>query len=585
MARDRPPARMKAGPGERSRAFAGGERHLAVGEQTPNPQPPTPNPRFWRPALLLLAAAAALTGVLAARTFWYLFHAVSNVPFTDGWVILDEIRRFREGALDWTFFWAPYWGQRNMTARVLFLLAAKYFSFAALPLVLVNVAAWLAMLAVLIAAARRLFPERPLIFWLCVVALAHLLLSSLGMEVLVITQNVQHSVGYASSVAAIVLFERRPWVAVALGVLATASIAIGLLVWPILLLEAWRARMPLRGLILLAALTVAVIALYLIGYTRPPAYGMGVGGALRHPLVALQMTSLVLGGPITLYSLRLGTAAGAVGLAALLWFLWRAASGSAFFAMLMAACFLAASAAALAAGRISPEWLANLHGAQPLPSRYIAPVLVFWGCLFALGLRHDHLPPRAIVCAPRLAVCAIVAAMTFGTWPWQWRVSREWVVAFQKFDAIGSGFLAGVSDPESMSFLIADAPLRDRTADYLRREHLAVFAEPRAAWIGRQIAASAPVCQGSFSVTPVGNGLRVTGTVEFQGSFDLLVVAPDGAVVGVARSLPAQSEGHTATDFFGYARPGASRVFVAQDRRPVCEVRENGSHRVMLVPG
>jgi len=48
---------------------------------------------------LLLAAAAALTAVLVLRTFWYLFHSVTNAPYTDGWVIFDEIRRFREGAL------------------------------------------------------------------------------------------------------------------------------------------------------------------------------------------------------------------------------------------------------------------------------------------------------------------------------------------------------------------------------------------------------------------------------------------------------------------------------------------------------
>jgi len=546
---------------------------------------------------LLLAAAAALTAVLVLRTFWYLFHSVTNAPYTDGWVIFDEIRRFREGALHWTFFWAPYWGQRNLVARLLFFFSAKYLSFSALPLIAINVAAWLSMLAVLIRTARRLFPESRLVFFACSIALVHLVLSSLGMEVLVITQNVQHSVGYASAVSAILLFNRRPWLGIALAVLATASVAIGLLVWPILLVQAWRSGATAklladaRGsdqshdrkgvvspgpmtLAALLAITAAMFALYAIGYTRPPSLGIGVGGALRHPGVALSMTSLVLGGPVTLYSLRLGTAAGGVGLGALLWFLIRRSGNQAGFALTMAACFLAASAASLAVGRISPEWLASLHGAQPLPSRYIAPTLVFWGCLFVLAMGQRDL-------LPRFAVCALVLVMTFGTWSWQWRVSREWAVAFQKSDAIAAGFLSSVSDPELMSLLLTDGSLRDRTVDYMRRERLAVFAEPRAAWIGRRIDPAPPICRGSFSTVALANGMRVTGSLERAGlpasnSFDLLITGDTGTVSGLARSLPAQSEGRGAIDFLGYARAGAPaslRLFVARDGRPVCQAR------------
>jgi len=521
---------------------------------------------------LLLAAAAALTAVLVLRTFWYLFHSVTNAPYTDGWVIFDEIRRFREGALHWTFFWAPYWGQRNLVARLLFFLSAKYLSLSAFPLILINVAAWLSMLAVLIRTSRHLFPESWLVLFACSIALAHLLLSSLGMEVLVIAQNVQHSIGYASAVSAILLFGRRPWVGISLAVLATASLAIGLLVWPILLAEAWYARARARTFAILLAIMAATIVLYAIGYTRPPSFGIGVAGALRHPGVALSMTSLVLGGPITLYSLRLGTAAGGIGLAALGWFLIRRSENKVAFALTMAACFLAGSAASLAVGRISPEWLASLHGAQPLPSRYIAPALVFWGCLLVLALERRHALPRA-------AVSALVLVMTFGTWSWQWRVSREWAVALQKFDAIASGFLSGVSDPELMSLLLNDGALRDHLVDYMRRERLAVFAEPRAAWVGRRIDPAPPMCRGSFSTVPLSDGLRVSGSLERDGlpsesPFDLLLTDGSGTVAGLARSLPAQSEGRHAIDFLGYAHtgaPAALRLFVVRAGGPFCE--------------
>ena len=505
---------------------------------------------------LLLATAAALTALLAVRTYWYLFHAITNVPYTDGWVILDEIRRFRSGAAGWSIFWAPYWGQRNLLARLLFFLSVKYFSFSALPLILVNVTAWLALLAVLVRTAWRLFPARRRVLLICSIALAHLLLSSLGMEVLVIAQNVQHSIGYASAVSAILLFERRPALGIALAILATASLAIGLAVWLALLAEAWQARARARTLAILVAISAGMIALYAVGYTRPPAFGIGVAGALRHPGVALSMTSLVLGGPITLYSLRLGSIAGGIGLAALGWFLIRRSETPAAFAFGVAGCFLALSAASLAVGRISPEWIASLHGAQPLPSRYIAPVLVFWGCLFVLAMAQRNR-------LPRIAVSALVLVMTFGTWSWQWRVSREWAAAMQKFDAIGSGFLSGVSDPEWMSLLLADGALRDRLVDYLRRERLAMFAEPRAAWLGRRLGPAPPACRGSFSAGRVNDGLRISGALVRDGlpsasPFDLLIADATGTVVGLARSLPAQSEGQGAIDFLGYAPAAAS---------------------------
>lgn len=503
---------------------------------------------------LLLFAAGLLTAIVTARTFWYFCHAATNAPVTDSWLMLDQVRSFREGDSGWTGLWAPYWGQRILVPRLLFLFSLKYLSFTALPLLLVNVAAELFLVAVLIGTARWLFRDSPRVFVACAIAFASLTLSALSMEVLVFTQVVQHSVGYACAISAILLFDRRPRLAVALASITTGSMAIGLLIWPIFLVQAWHARARVRTLIVLGLLTVAVSVLYAVGYTRPQTLGMGITGTIFHPW----MTALVLGGPITLYSLRLGTVAGAIGLAVLAWVLFAARRDA--FPLKMAACFLAASAASLVAGRISPEWLASLHGAQPLPSRYLLPVLVFWACLLALVMSHRHW-------LPRIAVGVIVVILAFGTWPWQWRVSREWAAAFQKFDAIASGFLVDVSDPELMSLLLNDGPLRDRMVEYMRREHLAVFAEPRADWIGKPlpIAAHASRAQASTFVTP--NGLRVSGTVEANArrAQDVLISDDHGTVIGLARTLAAESEGHRFTSLLGYARttsPGNLRFYL-----------------------
>ena len=62
--------------------------------------------------------AGALTVVLAARTFWYLFHSLTNVPFADQWVMLEEIWRRRAGQIGWSYLWSPYWGQRMLLPRL-----------------------------------------------------------------------------------------------------------------------------------------------------------------------------------------------------------------------------------------------------------------------------------------------------------------------------------------------------------------------------------------------------------------------------------------------------------------------------------
>lgn len=503
------------------------------------------SPPAWLPRVvnLLLFAAGLLTAVLVVRTFWYFFQAVTNAPVTDTWFMLDQVRSFREGASGWTALWAPYWGQRILVPRLLFLVSLKYFSFAALPLLLVNLAAELFLVGVLISTARRLFRDSPRVFMACAIAFTSLTLSCLSMEVLVFTQVVQHSVGYACAVSAILLFERRPWLAVGLAAITTGSMAIGLLIWPVLLVQAWHGGARVRTLVVLCLLIVAMSVLYADGYTRPEEMGMGVAGAILHP----SMTALVLGGPITLYSLRLGTVAGAIGLAVLVWVLF--AGKRETFPLKMAACFLTACAASLVVGRISPEWLASLHGAQPLPSRYMLPVLIFWGCLLALVMAQRQV-------LPRIVVGMIVLILAFGTWPWQWRVSREWAAAFQKFDAIASGFLVNVDDPELMSLLVTEAPLRDRTAEYMRREHLAIFAESRAAWIGKPLPAGAHSQAVEVSTVAIQNGLRISGTLQAstRRPLDVLIADDHGMVIGLARTLAAESEGHRATSFLGYAR-------------------------------
>ncbi len=506
-------------------------------------------------ATVLLAVAAALTLVLAYRTFWYLFHSVTNVPYWDQWVMLDEIRHVREGQSGWSYLWSPYWGQRLLLPRLLFLLSAKYLHYWMLPFILINMTAQISMLVVLIGMVRRLFQYSSLVFWVSAIALIHLLLSSLQMEIFIESMPINYTIGYASAVAASCVlrsaldpkarFEPRFWISIVLAIVSTACLAIGLLVWPALIVEVWLSKTRRKyHLGILVALAVAVVSVYALGYTRPD-MGMGFSGIIRHPISALSIVAMVLGGPVSLYSRSLGMVAGGIGIViacGILVHFWRKRSATApAISLIIVAWFMIGSAVSIAVGRVSPEWLASYSG-QPLPS--------------------------------------------------QWRMPPQWAGIWQGFDAIGSGFIISVSDQEYMSRVFPVEDYRHRLLGYMRQEHLSVFAEPRADWIGKDVAtiargASEKNCRGNITATSSLGGnppaFRIIGTLTVDGwppgdRLDILMADNEGRIVGLARTLPVQSEGKQATDFLGYMRcseesASTARFFVLFPDRRSCAVR------------
>jgi hypothetical protein len=54
----------------------------------------------------------------------------------------------------------------------------------------------------------------------------------------------------------------------------------------------------------------------------------------------------------------------------------------------------------------------------------------------------------------------------------------------------------------------------------------------------------------------IQNGLRVSGNVEANAgrALDVLIADDHGTVIGLARTLAAESEGHRFTSLLGYAR-------------------------------
>ncbi|MEI9976572.1 MAG: hypothetical protein WDO73_33660 [Ignavibacteriota bacterium] len=299
------------------------------------------------------------------------------MPYPDQWVLLQEIQLHRAGETGWSYLWSPYWGQRPLLPRLLILFSVRYLHYAILPFVVTSVAAQVAMLLMVIRPIRRLLPDNRGFLWVATIAAVHLLLSSLQMEVFVEGIGIQYTIGYASAIAAIALLSgpdksqsgARFGGVVLLAIASSVCLAIGISSVDLANRSLAHARTTRPKWLSLAAFGVLLSLGYALGYRRPD-MGMGVAGAISHPVDALRIVALVLGGPTSLYSRSAGMAAGALGMAiaaALSARFCRRSSPRAAIALVFMVAFLMVSALSIAVGRISPEWLAATPG-QPLPS-------------------------------------------------------------------------------------------------------------------------------------------------------------------------------------------------------------------------
>jgi hypothetical protein len=515
-----------------------------------------------RAVQLATALFALLTLAMIVRMFWYLHLSISNVLRNDQWIELEEIWRFRDGRFGWGYLWTPYWGQRMVLPRLLFLLDERYLHYSNTPLVWINVLAQCGMAAILVFLARRLVKS----YWIPAAAVtAHLVFSSLQLENIAFGGSINYTTGLLASLAAMVLFPRRPRWAIVCAIISTLSLTSGLFVWPILILEALILRANRKVIVALSLAWIAITIAYAIGFTNPGG-GMGAPGMLRRPFQAFLIASLVLGGPLSDVHQWLGELVGASGFVIAVWFSITTARRKlpVEHLALTAVCWYVMAAVAM--GRITPEWLAARGSQGPLPGRYFTGPFLFWSSAFILSLYHAA-KARLLFAGTALAV----AGLTIGTLSWQLWESVNWQTYYRRIDAAASGFFVGASDPQYMAEMFPDQRLLDHWAPYLKDQHLSVFADRRAAWLGDNIHRlfppnSAETCRGRVDESaPAGvSALRLLGYVAGPGlslnrKTDILFADASGKIVGLGRSLATQ-DARGGEKFLGYAPGGEPRA-------------------------
>jgi hypothetical protein len=261
------------------------------------------------------------------------------------------------------------------------------------------------------------------------------------------------------------------------------------------------------------------------------------------------------------------------------------------------AVFLFLTACGTVAGRLDPkQWLPGNPG-YPMHPRYFTLIETFWSSVAVLIVYACWIANRRPILAAFYAV--FFSCLMFGTCQSQFVSAEDWADFFRGCDALGSALILEVHDEQLLSLLWPNRQERDDRAAFLRASHLAMFAEPRAAWPGTQVS-TANRCLGAIEkITALDGSWRVQGWIwdERTGRSPdgVLIVDTNGRVVGLARgglrhgyipglliepgyATPPHAR-YRDSEFLGYARQGAPPQWtlfgVLPGERHFCSVSGN----------
>lgn len=530
---------------------------------------------LWVVAIMLAALAVCLSGL----TLWTVWVARSEVPWRDQWTYLDDARAIM--AHRWARLWYSYWGHRVVTARVVTLLDVLYFKGLSSPVLALELAIQAAEAGLLAWIAWRLFAERSrAVFAIAAAAIVQLCFSSLQLENFMWAADAGYLLVWTSATAAFLLLavyagNKRGGLLVACvvaGIVSTVSCPNGLLVWPLLVLQAWVLRLSMRVRVVPIAAGVAVIGAYFWRYEPGQALGMGILPALLHPQRSIPILGMLMAGTLTSVSARWAMVVGSLALLSVVYILFKVvryrppALLTVYAALALMGLLTLAS---LVTSRISPEFVESrvrLH-LLVLPSRYYTAIFIFWAALGGvslwMALRNRREWPQLV------ASVSMIGAMTVGTLWWQIGEAANWRGYYGEIDVAGSALIMHVDDPANpaLAQIYPDPGLRDRVSSWLEQRNLAIFSQTRGHLLGQRVTAGERVCQGQAQdVAIVSNGVyRITGWAMIPAR-DLVIADTQGTVVGIARRGLRRPDLHLHFDapgWQGYARArGGERVTI-----------------------
>jgi len=252
--------------------------------------------------------------------------ACSAAKPADEWAMLHEFSAYENGDSLWRILWSPYWGHRLVIPRLISFADTRWASRASLTWLTLIVQ--FAHIALLIALGWALFRRRSVFcLALSTAVILNLMMSPSQMENFVWSMQTMFPLVYAAgtvSFLCLALSARKMPVtftilAIAAGLTGSLTMPNGILIWPVLIMQALWLKVSERYTITLTVIGSAAAILYGWSYERP-AMGMGIGGMLHHPLDAMMLIGLLLGGSLDSFptAVRIATALTAVAAALLL---------------------------------------------------------------------------------------------------------------------------------------------------------------------------------------------------------------------------------------------------------------------------
>ena len=258
------------------------------------------------------------------------------------------------------------------------------------------------------------------------------------------------------------------------GVVATYSLASGVVIWPVLLMMAIGLRMRRRDLLAIAATGALMIVLYFSGFQENPGHTDPIV-ALGQPLKVLNFVCAYLALPVTVFNHSAGVALGGAILVAVVWQVgWflrvRPNIARSFGMCLGTAAFLTGGAFLTALGRES-------LGGPEQSIRYATPASLLWASLILGAVAGRRWLRAARNLATPVALTAGITLLAVVILPDHIQQIRRVLAEYPRYEDTETAFALGIVYGAPPINQVLPAPEQYyQLVDFLRDRRLSIFA-------------------------------------------------------------------------------------------------------------
>lgn len=434
---------------------------------------------------LLWGTSNWITTVHELRRFY------TNVPIWDALDYLSHYSRYRR--FDLRVLWLQHNEHRTIGTEILYAIDMLFFHERQILITLVSVVTYAGVLLVLIGFAfyRHECHWTTTCAALLAAAIAGYKMCVVSLTVPFLTCWPQCEFFGIAAIAAIALHKKQGgklmlWVGIGCSVGSTYSVASGMFVWPVLLLCSFLLQFAKREVGLIALSGAVSIALYFFHYTdlhtlqpdlffASPAYGLEfLGSFLGMPFGAAYGVSN------PWLALLFGWAAVMIAASDLVFIVRRRLFREPTVLVLGGfCCLILISAATTTMGRMNP---ADPYLVASRAGRYITEPTLFWCALVMMTVWLIGRSWRGFAAIAFMFAIALFAMVTL---PRTEDYYAWWEAYVQRGQWAAIALANGVMDKRVMDILYPDPNYVLKYEHILTDNHLAVFADPEPAWIGR----------------------------------------------------------------------------------------------------